>query len=261
MPVLSVLTAAIANRDDLLVEAGESLLAQRLPDGWQLQWVVQEDGAEPGLADLVDKFPIADYAANGEQLGIATTRNVGLARVTGGLVHVLDCDDLLLPEGLATAIAAFVAHPDIHWVAGQADDLLPDGERVAFPPVLPPGRLAAGVVSALITEDRPLPVHPAGLTMRTATVRALGGWTASPRGEDNALLVAIAELAPGYLTHEVTWLYRKHTGQTTGLPSFPVLEPIGWAVVRQRLTALRAVGLHLGQGDRDPVLSPVRTVR
>ena len=245
MPVLSVLTAAIANREEFLLEAGESLLAQRLPEGWRIQWVVQEDGATPGLADLAGKFPIADYAANGEQLGIATTRNIGLTRVTGDLVHVLDCDDLVLPDGLAAAITAFMAHPDVHWVAGQADDLWPDGMRVSFPPVLPPGPLAAGVVSALLTEDQPLPIHPAGLTMRTATVRALGGWTASPRGEDNALLAAIAELTPGYLTRDVTWLYRKHVGQTTGLPSFPVLEPVGWAVVRQRVAAVRAIGLRL----------------
>lgn len=246
MPVLSVLTAATAARADLLVEGGESLLAQRLPADWRLEWIVQEDGIEPRLAEVLARFPIASYAANGEQLGAATTRNLGLTRVNGEFVHVLDSDDLVLPDGIATAIAAFAAHPDLHWVAGRADDLLPSGERVSFPPVLPPGRIAPGVVSALVSEDRPLPVHPAGLTMRTATVRALGGWTASPRGDDNALLVAIAELTPGYLTEEVTWLYRKHDGQITGLPYFPVLEPIAWEVVRQRVAALREVGLRLG---------------
>lgn len=245
MPVVSVLTPATVDRADLLVEAGESLLAQRLPEGWRAEWIVQEDGVAPGLAAVLDGFPIARHAANGEQLGAATTRNLGLTRVTGELVHVLDSDDLLLPDCLATAIAAFADHPDVHWVAGQADDLLPTGERLSFPPVLPPGRIAAGVASALVAEDRPLPVHPAGLTMRTATVRALGGWTASPRGDDNALLVAIAELAPGYLTRRVTWLYRKHDGQITGLPYFPVLEPAAWAVVRQRVAALREVGLRL----------------
>ena len=245
MPVLSVLTAATADRAELLAEAGDSLLAQRLPAGWRLEWIVQEDGTEPGLADALRRFPIAAHAANGEQLGAATTRNLGLTRVGGELVHVLDSDDLLLPGCLATAIAAFAEHPGIHWVAGQADDLLPSGERMSFPPVVPPGPIEAGVVSVLVDEHRPLPVHPAGLTMRTATVRALGGWTASPRGDDNALLVAIAELTPGYLTPKVTWLYRKHEGQITGLPYFPVLEPIAWEVVRQRVAALREVGLRL----------------
>lgn len=245
MPVVSVLTAATADRAELVEEAGESLAAQRLPDGWRLEWIVQEDGVEAGLTDVIGRFPFGRHAVNGEQLGAATTRNIALTRVAGELVHVLDSDDLLLPDCLATAIEAFAAHPELHWVAGQADDLLPGGERVAFPPVLPPGRIAAGALNELVSEDTPLPVHPAGLTMRTATVRALGGWVANPRGDDNALLVAIAELTPGYLTPHVTWLYRKHDRQITGLPYFSALEPVGWEVVRQRIAALRQTGLRL----------------
>ena len=130
MPVVSVLTAATADRADLVAEAGESLAAQRLPDDWRLEWIVQEDAVDAGLADLVGKFEFARHAVNGERLGAATTRNIGLTRVTGELVHVLDSDDLVLPDGLATAIAAFAEHPDLHWVVGQADDLLPSGERV-----------------------------------------------------------------------------------------------------------------------------------
>lgn len=245
VPLLSVLTAAHAGRADLLAEAGESLAAQRLPSGWELEWIVQEDGPAPELAPAAERFPFASYAANGEQLGAATTRNLGLTRACGELVHVLDSDDVLLPDALAVAIEAFRAHPEIHWVAAQADDLLPDGTRVPFESPIPPGPIAAGVISSTIGEDHSLPVHPASLTMRTATVRALGGWVANPRGDDNALLIAIAELAPGYLTPEVTWLYRKHPAQITIQPHFPVLEPIAWTLVRQRLAALREVGLRL----------------
>jgi hypothetical protein len=89
-------------------------------------------------------------------------------------------------------------------------------------------------------------VHPAGLTLRTATTRALGGWVANPRGDDNALLIAISELTPGYLTPEVTWLYRKHSGQLTGQRAFPALEPAAWTLVHQRLAALRETNLRLG---------------
>jgi glycosyl transferase family 2 len=246
MPVLSVLTAVHSGRAEFLAEAGESLVVQRLPAGWELEWTVQEDGPAPELGGLVERFPFARYGANGEQLGAATTRNLGLTRARGELTHVLDSDDLILPGGLAAAVEAFTAHPRIHWVAGRADDLLPDRTRVAFPPVIPPGVIEPGVVSGRLDEREPLPVHPAGLTMRTATVRALGGWVANPRGDDNALMIAITELAAGYLTPEVTWLYRKHADQITGLAYFPRLEPISWTLVRQRLAALREVGLRIG---------------
>lgn len=247
VPLLSVLTAAIAERAVFVAEAGESLAAQRLPEGWELEWVVQEDGPAPSLYDVVARFPFARHAAVGERLGIAMTRNLGLTRVRGGLVHGLDCDDLILPGGLATAIEAFLAHPRVHWVAGRADDLLPDLTRVSFAPLVPTGLVEPGVINAYITEFERVPVHPAGLTMRPAIVRALGGWAANPRSEDNALLAGIAELTPGFHTPEVTWLYRKHTGQTTNQPSFPVLEPIAWALVHQRISALREVGLRVEQ--------------
>lgn len=245
MPLISVLTAAIGRRARFVAEAGESIAAQRLPRGWTLEWVVQEDGVEPSLADVVGRFPFARHAAHDEQLGVAMTRNLALTRVRGPLVHVLDCDDLLLPDALATAIAAFAAHPRIHWVAGQADDLLPDATRVAVGSLAPDGLVAPGVISGLVVDHERSPVHPAGMTMRTATVRALGGWSANPRSEDNALLAAIAELSWGWFTPEVTWLYRRHDEQTTGQAHWPALDPISWELVRQRIAAVRETGLYL----------------
>jgi len=245
MPLLSVLTAAIGERVKLTQEAGESLAAQELPDGWDLEWVVQEDGPDPRLEDVVGRFPFARYEANGERLGIPTTRNIALSRVRGELVHPLDCDDLVLPSGLAVAVEAFTAHPRIHWVANQADDLLPDGTRVPFPLPIPSGPVAPGVISARIGAGETCNIHPAGVTMRVATVRALGGWVANPRGEDDALILAVTELAPGYLTEEATWLYRKHDGQTMRQPWYPDFTATAMRVVAQRLAALREIGLQL----------------
>ncbi|MBV8932239.1 MAG: glycosyltransferase family 2 protein [Kutzneria sp.] len=246
MPLLSVLTATLNDRSELLGAAGDSLAAQRLPAGWELEWIVEEDGERPCLAEVVGRFPFARHQGVGERIGVAAARNLALSRAAGSLVHVLDSDDLILPDGLAVAIEAFHAHPAIGWVAGQADDLLPDSTRVPVPLRLPPGLVRPGEISALITEYERSPVHPAGLTMRTAVVRALGGWTAVPRSEDNALLAAIAELTPGYITAQVTWLYRLHHGQTTRHPRWPVLDPLSWTVVHQRIEAVREVGLQLG---------------
>jgi glycosyltransferase involved in cell wall biosynthesis len=242
MALLSVLTAAESDRAELLVEAGESLAAQELPEGWEFEWVVQEDGPEPGLADVLKPFPFARHMANGEQLGIAATRNLGLARAGGELVHVLDSDDRLLPTALAGAIGAFAEHPQIQWVAAQADDLFPGDMRMPYPALLPAGVVAPGVVGTFVLDHGHTPVPCGGITVRTTAVRALGGWAALPRGEDLSLVVALAERWPGFLLPEVTFLYRRHVGQTTRQAAWVRLHGESLTAVRQRLTALRELG-------------------
>jgi glycosyltransferase involved in cell wall biosynthesis len=237
--LVSVLTAAHAGRAELLVAAGDSVALQRLPAGWELEWVVQEDGAEPELAGVAST---ARYQANQARLGIAVTRNLALARVSGELVHVLDSDDVLLPGALGTALAAFQRYPQIHWVAAQADDLMPDGSRIPYPLAFPAGPVAPGALNVFTEEHGEPPVSCAGLTMRTATVRALGGWAANPCSEDVALLAAVAELTPGYITPEVTWLIRQHDGRTTRGARWPHLCRESVAMVRQRIAALRELG-------------------
>jgi glycosyltransferase involved in cell wall biosynthesis len=256
MPLLSILTAVHAGRKDLLAEAGASLADQKLPAGWQVEWIVQEDGPEPHLAPMVEKFTFAHHEAHRESLGIATTRNLALTRASGELLYSLDSDDLLLPGALSVAIDAFDTYPQIHWVSAQADDLMPDFMRVPFPPLIPPGYVESGAVSAFVEANDMVPIACPGLMLCTATARALGGWAANPRWEDTALFVAIAELTPGYITPEVTWLYRQHDDQTTRQTMWPTLKTELWAMIRQRIDALRAVGLRI-----DATHSPALTHR
>ena len=239
MPLVSVLTAAHAGRAPLLPATGESLATQALPPGWELEWIVEEDGPEPVLAQVVAGFPAASHRALGAQMGVASTRNLALSRARGDLVHVLDSDDLMAPGGLATVITAFERHSDLGWVAGQADNLMPDGSRVSFEPISPTGRVEAGAVNDYVLEHGRGPFHPAGLTLRADLARAVGGWAALPRAEDVALVVAAAEVAAGYHTPEVTWLYRQHPGQMTRADDWPDLDPVCWTVIRQRIESMR----------------------
>ena len=100
-------------------------------------------------------------------------------------------------------------------------------------------------MGTFIDERDLVPIACPGLMMQTSTVRALGGWAANPRWEATALFVALAELAPGYVTPEVTWLYRQHDGQTSRQSSWPRLRDELWVAVRQRVSALRELGLQL----------------
>ena len=111
MPLISVITAAHWSTADYIEEAMESLRGQVLPPGWNLEWIVQEDGANPSLGDKLRRWDAVSYAANGRQLGIAFTWNLALSRAAGVLTQTLDADDLLLPGALAALIPLFAADP------------------------------------------------------------------------------------------------------------------------------------------------------
>lgn len=211
MPLISVITAAHKPVVQYMREATLSVANQCLPSGWDLEWLVQEDGETLSVEHLCDG---ARYEANGARLGPSVTRNLALSRARGALVAVLDYDDVLLPAGLAILIGAFAEHPGIGWAVGQADDLV-EGRRVPFDLRYPCGIVPAGVVGALYEETGLCQVACAGLVAPTDIVRAFGGWGAIPRGGDVALLIALSEVYDGYQERAVTWLHRIHAGQTT----------------------------------------------
>ncbi|MBF6411446.1 MULTISPECIES: glycosyltransferase family 2 protein [Nocardia] len=245
--LISVLTAVHQPSAAYLPETLASIAAQELPSGWELEWVLQEDGPASWIADLADGHDWVRYSANGEKLGIASTRNLALNRVRGSLVQVLDSDDLLLPSALATLIPHF-ADPSIHWALGQADDLLPDGTRKSFPPYegLPFGRVPAGAVNTwAINTGGSWPVHCAGLMLRSTTVRAMGGWGGVPTNDDLVMLAGVSGVADGYFDDAVTWLYRQHEAQTVRGARHRTWGDDTRRMALQRAVAVRNSGLRL----------------
>jgi glycosyltransferase involved in cell wall biosynthesis len=264
MPTVSVLTAAYAPSSTYLPATAASVRAQRLPAGWDLEWVVQEDGNDPSLAGLLGDEPHVRYAANGTQLGIAVTRNLALSRVTGDLVQILDHDDVLLPGAVAVLVDKFERHP-IHWAVGAADDLMADGTRTAWDSALPFGLLPAGTVNQWAEEHGGnWPVHCAGLMMRTASLRAMGGWGGTPVDDDIVLFAALCELGAGWNEQTVTWLYRQHPAQAHRDETWRSLGDTGRRIALQRAAALRHAGLQFdpaaplrfGQNSTDVHIGP-----
>jgi glycosyltransferase involved in cell wall biosynthesis len=244
MPLISVITAAHSSTAEYIGEATESLRAQNLPDGWALEWIVQEDGDAPSLGDRFQHWDVVRYAANGRQLGIAATRNLALSRASGVLIQNLDADDMLLPDAFATLVPPFEAN-SIQWAVGQADDLMPDGTRKSFKTPLRFGVFAAGELNRLAEEDGGnWPIHCAALLMRTTALRALGGWAGLPHDEDIAMFAALAELGDGYHHDALTWLYRQHPGQVTRTGQAS-LSAVCRGAALQRAQAIRLSGLAL----------------
>ncbi|UVS78385.1 glycosyltransferase [Actinokineospora sp. UTMC 2448] len=243
--LISVITPAYAPLAEYFSQTIDSVLSQRLPEGWDIEWLVQEDGETPRLeAQLAGKRRVR-YSANRAHTGIAATRNLALTRARGEFVQILDHDDVLLPDAFTKVLTAF-EDDTVGWAVGQADDLLPDGTRRQYESALPFGKVRAGVVNDwAIEHGGNWPIHCAGLLMRTQLVRAFGGWGGSPVDDDIIMFSAISECVDGVNFPETTWLYRVHDRQTHKSAQWRERSRDGRQIALQRVEAIRAVGISV----------------
>lgn len=241
--LITVITAVHAPGAEFLPDAYRSLQGQVLPDGWDWQWVVQEDGE----TDVVRPYLPDDHRVGfgqGRSGRAGTARTMGLSRAEGEFVRVLDADDQLTPGALARDIAALTSNGEIAWTTSRALDLLPDGTTVGFddPEEGPIERGA--VLDFWRAHGFRAQVHPATLCVRRDLLFALGGWMALPASEDTGLLLALNAVARGWFTAETGLLYRKWPGQVTAAASHDdeTERAARTAVVLERAEALAAMG-------------------
>ena len=243
MPLITVVTAVYPPTADFFNQTVLSVLEQQLPTGWELEYVVQEDGRERLNTDFISIDERVRYERNESSLGVAVTRNLALSRARGDLVQMIDHDDLLLPGALGLLIPHFDDR-SIHWAIGQADDLMPDGLRKSYTAALPFGRLDPGTVNDWASRHGGnWPIHCAALMTRTVTLRALGGWGAVPSDDDIYGAVALFELTSGYQENALTWLYRSHDKQTHKTEHWRNNSTVGRLIALQRASALRSFKL------------------
>lgn len=241
--VVSVVTAAYQPVPEYLVAAYESLRGQQLPEGWQWEWVVQEDGQTGDVARMLPEDSRIS-PGSGRRSGEAVTRTMCLSRATGELVKVLDADDQLTPGTLAREINALTKHPDIGWTTARVLDLLPDGSTLGFDADPPEGQIEPGqVLEHWRSHNHRAQVHPVTLCIRRNLVMALGGWMALPASGDTGLLLAANAISPGYFISQVGLLYRKWPGQMTsqGNHTDEIEWPARMAIIEARADALASL--------------------
>jgi glycosyltransferase involved in cell wall biosynthesis len=216
LATISVITPSWNPVPEQLEAAYESVASQVLPDGWSLEWVVQEDGTEGRRAgDILPADPVIRLGS-GRWGGLPLSRNLALARSTGAVVKNLDADDILTPGVLARDIAALTSNEDVHWVTSRALDLLPDGSTVGFDTDPLAGRIEPGeLVKYWRDHNYRLPMHPTTICIRRSLAVALGGWMGVPGSDDTGLLIAASIVSVGYFSDDVGLLYRKWPGQAT----------------------------------------------
>ncbi|MFJ7181544.1 glycosyltransferase family 2 protein [Streptomyces massasporeus] len=235
-----VVTAVHGPHARFLPEAYASLCAQRLPEGWEWHWVVQEDGESEDVGPYVPRDARVTFR-QGRAGGPGVARTMALAHGDGAYVKVLDADDQLAPGALARDLAVLEGGPGLGWATSRVLDLMPDGSTVGFPGDPDQGPIERG---AVLTHWRAngflAQVHPASLFVRRELLLALGGWMALPASEDTGLLLALNAVSRGWFTGEVGLLYRKWDGQVTGQAAHVdrAEREVRMAVVEARARAL-----------------------
>ncbi len=236
--IITVVTPAYKPVREYLTAAYESLLAQAMPDDWQWQWVVQEDGQTGDVASILpDDKRIS--AGTGRKTGEAVTPTMCLSRATGELIKVLDADDQLTPGALARDIAILSEYPSIGWTTSKVLDLLPDGSTVGFDDP-PEGPIERGEVLRHWRAHNYRPqVHPVTLCIRRPWSGA--GWVDGPASVRRYWLASGCQRYQFRLFYiRVGTLYRKWPGQMTSQADHAdsIERPARVAIIEERATAL-----------------------
>jgi len=231
VPVISVITPVHSAVGQYLAQTGASVLGQVLPPGWELEWLVQEDGPDPHLGALLPPDARIRYDAHGRQFGCAVTRTSALRRARGELVFSLDGDDLLSPGAAGAYIRAAQANPGAAWFSGayyrfgsSATPLHTGG--------LPLGQVPAGTVARYWEQAGRFPFPAAVVCYRAGVLLDRGGWPAVPRSDDAVLLAAVNATWPGMIIADEIFGYRQHAAQNTSQPWNVALKAdvVAWAL-------------------------------
>ncbi len=204
MPTVSVLVAT-CNRAALLVEALESLLAQRRPPD---QVLVVDDGSTDATAEVLagyrDRVETL-HTANG---GKSRALNLGLPRVRGDYLWIFDDDDLALPDALERHLALFAARPGLDLsYAGMYDQSAGATVEVDVPDLAP-----AEVFCQLFTGNF---LQQQGMLVRTDCYRQVGPFAEHLlRSQDYEMALRLTRrFRAGRLPGPPTFIYRRHGGR------------------------------------------------
>ena len=244
MPLVSVVTPTQIHNADHIGALWTSLRDQVLPEGWEWEWLVQEDGVRPGVRDLLPEDARIRYDAIGVQLGGPAARNLALARARGDLVAGMDHDDWYEPGGLAALVGPLEQDPAIAWTCGQTRWQNPDGGTWVKPDVFPPGPVETGLIAETFVRTDDFPFPAAMTTYRRDHLVAHGGWPAVARSTDAVLLAGFSTRWPGVWIDRVVATYRRWPAQHTVQAADIAIRdlPHVRGVIAQRLAAERALG-------------------
>ncbi|HEX8925932.1 MAG TPA: glycosyltransferase family 2 protein [Terriglobales bacterium] len=223
-PLVSVITA-FYNARPFLAEAIASVLAQTYTN-WEY-WLVN-DGSTDGSDEIACSAAAANPERifylehpNGENLGVCTSRNLGLQHARGRYVAILDADDVWCANKLQEQMTLAQQFPRAGLICGNSKywkswNGTASEREDSVPPLAPADHMYAPV--ELIRLNYPLGSYgapcPSNLLIKTNVCRAMGGFEESFNRnqvfEDQAFLTKLYASTHVYIADRTWDYYRLH---------------------------------------------------
>jgi GT2 family glycosyltransferase len=101
------------NRFDLLSEALHSVMSQRIEEKMEV-WVIDDCSTVEGVSSVLELFPKGSilYYRQLQNVGQINNLNKCIELANGELIHILHCDDKVLPGFYSTIIEAYSEHKE-----------------------------------------------------------------------------------------------------------------------------------------------------
>ncbi len=198
------------NRAVLLKEAIESVLAQSLAP---TEILVVDDGSDDNTADIVASFgEQVTFIQKPENKGKADSLNKAIEQATGDYVWIVDDDDLVDPEALATLTSLLEQFPEAGFSYGRHDrfSIAADGTRLHSDTGYWRNCTPEEFLTATLEDFF---VHQPGMLVRRSLYDEVGPFdTQLVRSQDYDMLIRLARAAPCVSTEKVVFHQRQHEG-------------------------------------------------
>lgn len=207
-------------------------VARQTDRDWEC--VVVDDGSSDRSFEIAQIFAAWDprfRALTQKNRGVSAARNRGFRAATPGVRHVvyLDCDDVWLPDALATLRCVLHRDPSAIGAHCLAERIGVDGERVAGDSLAVLAGFRQAVIGGRVVPAAPLhktdfrvliatpPFASQGsVLVRRAAYQRVGPWDERfSAGEDWDMMIRLARVGHFVFSEDVVLQYRRHEANRT----------------------------------------------
>ncbi len=209
LPNVSVLMATY-NRARFIAESLESVFAQTHPPS---QIIVINDGSTDNTRAALEPFMQRIEYLELENRGKASALNLGMPRVTGDYVWIMDDDDVAVSDALERHLAVLESRPEVGWTYSNFIESTTDRETARIVPqrekTLPEFPEEEFLVRLM---EQCFLIHPT-ILVRASCYREVGSFDPDLiRCQDYEMAVRLARRFPCVRISGPTICYRMHGG-------------------------------------------------
>ncbi|MFA7682335.1 MAG: glycosyltransferase [Candidatus Peribacteraceae bacterium] len=203
-PKITVLLA-VYNGERFLRQALDSISDQTFKD---YECVIINDGSVDSTAEILLDYrdPRFIVVQNGENLGLTSSLNRGLALARGQYIARMDADDISLPDRLELQVRYLDVHPEVGAIGGAMEIIDGSGESLGHMGV----RVGHEIIKAdLLIND--CSFYSPTATVRTSLLQQLNGYNESyVYAQDYDLWWRLSEISHLESLRKVLVKHRRH---------------------------------------------------